>query len=74
MANEWIKIQFDLAKIDRFVKILILQWGLLTTGLPNLAFYHSLCLKGKPWSCGHPVGGSLPTGIEKWNVSRLTIL
>ena len=22
-------------------------------------FYHGLCLKGKPWSCGHPVGGSL---------------
>ena len=19
-------------------------------------FYHGLCLKGKPWSCGHPVG------------------
>ena len=20
-------------------------------------FYHGLCLKGKPQSCGHPVGG-----------------
>ena len=23
----------------------------------GLNFYHGLCLKGKPWSCGHPLGG-----------------
>ena len=25
----------------------------------SLSFYHGLCLKGKPWSCGHPVARSL---------------
>ena len=26
--------------------------SVLTT--PSFSFYHGLCLKGKPWSCGHP--------------------
>ena len=25
--------------------------------ISKITFYHGLCLKGKPWSCGHPVGG-----------------
>ena len=24
--------------------------------ISSTLFYHGLCLKGKPWSCGHPVG------------------
>ena len=25
----------------------------------SVLVYHGLCLKGRPWSCGHLVGGSL---------------
>ena len=28
--------------------------------------YHGLCLKSKPWSCGHPVGGSLTDSAFNW--------
>ena len=28
-------------------------------------FYHGLCLKGKPWSCGHPLGWSLTISLNR---------
>ena len=42
-------------------KICILQTECIyqfDSDLNQTIFYHGLCLKGKPWSCGHPVGRS----------------
>ena len=45
--------------------LMVCHWSILPTCLSgifkysvkyHLAFYHSLCLKGRPWSCRHPLG------------------
>ena len=44
---------------------------LLTRKVSIWTFYHGLCLKGKPWSCGHPLGMS---GIISMNRQEQTCL